>query len=257
MNSGKLIVLLLVAVALIGGGWYVYQQQNPPKKTGTDDKGLKVGDVLLSRLETMVDAVANIEYANGDGKLILAKKGESQWELASSGGYPADESKVTKLIYDLLDLKVGSRLTSKSDKYAKFGLDSNPASEGSLRILDSDGKVIVALHRGNEREASADAAMGGGGSGRYIKRHDDPFVYLVDESLYSLNTTMTGWVETEICSIETNIIQAISIDHDSTETFSVDWAMGAPKLDEVTSGMQPKLSEFGGFARCVKWFEID
>ena len=240
MNSGKLIALLVVAAALIGGGWYVYKQQNSAKPAVEETGGLNVGDTLLSKLETMVDGIARIEYAQGDESLALVKKGESEWVVDSSGGYPADASKVSKLVYDLLDLKVGNRLTKKKEKYAKFGLDSDPAVEGSLKILDSSGEVIVALHRGNQREASGS----GRGGGRFLLRNGDANVYLVDENLYSLNATLTSWVETEFCKVDTDAIQQVTINHGSTETFSADWSSGAPKIDSLTAGMKQKDYEY-------------
>ncbi|MBN1517743.1 DUF4340 domain-containing protein [Candidatus Sumerlaeota bacterium] len=227
--------LFVVAAILVGAAVYLHNQAyqpSAPAASGKQGNGLQRGDTLLKTLSGKMDQLHAVEYIRNDKSIRLEKTEDGVWVVASSDNYPANEAKLQKLFVGLAEIKVADRLTDKSERYAKFGVEGDAGKDGVISLLDASGGVVERVIRGDERKASEDVNQRI--SGRYMRHGDDPYVYLVEENLFWLNDDITQWVEMSICEIHSDDIVSVAVDHGSTESFTVEW--GEDGIPELTGG---------------------
>ena len=241
MKTEKLIVLIIIAAVLCVGAVMVYQSRNTASRVKKIE-GASAGDMLLPELKNSVEAVARIEIIDDEGSLIIARSDDNEWILENRDNYPVDSTKINKLFVDLTDIRIGDRLTDKKEKYENFGLAGERGSAGTIIIRNKSGREIVSLLIGEERkpqESNPDMMMGPGG--QFFLRGNDPAVYLASAALYWINPRTSSWVNTNVMSLSSNDIMTVSVDHNSTETFTMSWKDGKPVMTDLESGMELKM----------------
>jgi hypothetical protein len=121
-------------------------------------------------LAKMTDLIGmdSVRFAQKDKELVLVKDKDSVWRLGSETGFPADASKVSRLVDDLTRNEVQMLVSSAKEPASEFGL-SEP-TEITLRKGTSD---LVRIRIGGRRDRG----------GQYISFANDPKVYLISLSL--------------------------------------------------------------------------
>ena len=131
-------------------------------------------------------AVAAVEI----GEKLKLVAGAVGWEIATSGGYPADVSKIREQVLKLQELKVGQ---------VARGRDLGEKTLVALK--DAAGKTLASVALGDKHVAQpkGEMAMYGGGypDGRYVSFRDQ--TVLVNDALSAFDGDLKSWVETKIC----------------------------------------------------------
>ena len=147
LSSRGLGALLVAGVALIALALWV-SSRTPSE--GEADANAPV----LPGLEHDVNAITRVELAKGDGTHATLEKRATDWIVAERG-YPADSSRVRKLLLDLASLKVLEQKTSDPASYSEIGVEdvASPKATGTRIDLVQPGKttsLIVGKLSGNE-----------------------------------------------------------------------------------------------------------
>jgi len=136
LSSRGLTALLVAGAFLIAIALWV-SSRNPSAGTAGANQP------VLPGLEHDVNAITQVKLTKGDGSHATLEKRASNWIVAERG-YPADSSRVRKLLLNLVSLKVLEDKTSDPANYADIGVEDVSSSKASgIRIdLVEAGKTV-------------------------------------------------------------------------------------------------------------------
>lgn len=166
MTSRRLLILALVAIVAIGAGvWLAGRQGSTGSSAGSG--------ALYPELKGQLNSVSAVNiYKAGDARVVELKKQGESWTVSERDNYPADESKVRKLLVEIADAKVYEQKTSNPAEYPKLGVeDTTGKGATSLRIELAGTPKPVNLIVGKQ---------GVGARSNYVRRAGEPNSWLVD-----------------------------------------------------------------------------
>lgn len=136
LSSRGLGALLLAGAVLIGVALWV-SSRNPSAGAAGADRP------VLPGLEHDLNAIDQVKLVKGDGTHATLEKRATNWIVAERG-YPADSSRVRKLLLDLASLKVLEEKTSDPASYAEIGVEdvTSPKASGTRIDLVEPGKTV-------------------------------------------------------------------------------------------------------------------
>ena len=288
----KALTKLLIALVVIGGIAAIVHfigkgggisQQNPTtaKKKVFDDFPL--------------NDVAGIVLKAKEGSINLVK-GKKSWEVAERDNFPAKTATVSGLLKDIWDLKIVQPQQVGRSQYGRVGLldpaDKTAGENESASVLtffDKDKKELGSLWLGKVYEKSENRPnpFGGGmamsDAGRYVKRGDSNFVYLVGETFKDVTTEASEWLNDDFFKVEK--IKSIAIksenaaddwklvredengdfafankkqgelDLDSTKTSSMKSAFANPSMEDVFTSEDAKENKTDKTSFAIETFE--
>ncbi len=192
MTSKKLAMLAGAAVVLVGLA-FLSGQRNAVKTPAAH------GKKLFPQLD--VSQVATIEITKPSGDTLTLTSSDAGWTVSALHGYPADLVKIRENVLKLAELKAGQEAPGRSM--------ANPTT---IRLKDAAGKTLAELALGDQyMRKSGDMGFGSYPDGRYVTVEGRNAVYLVDDTLTSLDGDVTDWVDMQIPSPSGSTIQAIEI----------------------------------------------
>ncbi|HYK26206.1 MAG TPA: DUF4340 domain-containing protein [Steroidobacteraceae bacterium] len=136
LSSRGLTALLAAGATLIAIALWVSSRNPSPSVGGANQP-------VLPGLEHDVNAITQVKLAKGDGSSATLEKRASDW-LVAERGYPADSSRVRKLLLNLADLKVLEQKTSDPANYPDIGVEdvTSPKASGTRIDLVETGKTV-------------------------------------------------------------------------------------------------------------------
>ncbi len=127
MSPRRVAALLLAAVVLIVFAIWVASQRHLERST-------QAGDLVLSGLEAALNSVTRVEVKKGDGTHATIERQGNRW-LVAERAWPADFSKVRKLLLDLGSLNVVEEKTRLPANYPRLGVeDVNSAKATGTQV---------------------------------------------------------------------------------------------------------------------------
>ncbi|MGH8259891.1 MAG: hypothetical protein ACREUG_09390, partial [Steroidobacteraceae bacterium] len=125
LSSRRLIALLAAGVAIIAIALWVTSRN--PSSVAAD-----AGQPVLPGLESSVNAITQVKLIKGDGTHATLEKRAADWIVAERG-FPADSSRVRKLLLELASLKVVEEKTSDPARYGEIGVEdvTSPKADGT------------------------------------------------------------------------------------------------------------------------------
>lgn len=229
MNSRKLLILSVGALVVIAAGLWLASAQFSTRS----------GDsyaALYPALEQQLDSITAIHlFKPGDTRAVELARKDSGWTVTERAGYPADQSKLHKLLLGISDAKLYEEKTSNPDNYASLGVEdvSSPDASG-VRIELVGTKEPVDLIVGKPA---------GSAKSQYVRRAGEPQSWLIDASI-DTSIAPEAWVRKEIIDISANRIQSASVRADGGKDYAAaknsrtdaDFAVeGLPKGKEISS----------------------
>lgn len=193
---------LLVVLALAG---YFATQNSGDVSRGREGESL-LGDADIS-------AAARIVVSKGKEKVTLVNSDDG-WLVRESADFEADQAKVKGSIFQLLDDKLGFRVTAKPEKLAALGLslpeeDDAAADSTVFTVFDSADKELYQLILGNSRDTGPSGGRSGRG-GRYVRVRGEPEAYLSSIAM-NLETKPEDWLNRDIAKFDESAVKAIRI----------------------------------------------
>jgi hypothetical protein len=126
MTGRRVAWLLAAAVALIAVAIWLSSQRHL-------ERDMTTGALVLPGLRQNVNAITTVSLRKGDSTHATLSRQEAGWAVAERG-WPADRSKVRKLLLDLGALNVVEEKTRLAANYPALGVEdvSSPKASGTL-----------------------------------------------------------------------------------------------------------------------------
>ena len=234
MSQTRLLALVLAAVLAVAGGWYFGTATQPVQHASIDN-----GKLMFPDLTAKLKDARRIEITSkGNVTAIELKNGV--WGVADRGGYPVQDTRLRGLLTALTELRLAEPRTTDPAEYARLGLeDPTQDTKGTanlLRVLDGDGKPIVALIVGHRRTRT----QGDVPEEVYVRRPDDPQSWLAEGSVQA-DADPQSWLDRNVINISPAVISKIvSTRNDATIEFMRD----GDKLKVTQPAEYPKLEDY-------------
>jgi hypothetical protein len=203
---GKTLTILLITLAVVAGaGVLLLRSKSSAPLDGT------IGAPLFQNLP--VNDIAAIQMKSAQTSAALARK-DNQWVVEDRHDYPADFSRLTEMIRQLKDLKVGRRFEASEETLKRLGLKdpADPSAgeeERALRVLlkDKDGTVLADIRLGKPRISGAERQFP---DGQYVRMGEDPTVSLVDRALNAYSAEPTSWLDRKLAEAPAGEVRKLS-----------------------------------------------
>jgi hypothetical protein len=142
MSRRRFVTLLIAAVVVLCGALYLGSRRNGSEQSPE-------GTAFLPGLATQLGTVSEVDLRKGSPTpAVTLQRAGDHWTLAQRADYPADASKVRKLLLALADAKIVEEKTSDPANFAVIGVN-DPAQPGAagtdITVTAKDGKhgIIV------------------------------------------------------------------------------------------------------------------
>jgi uncharacterized protein DUF4340 len=220
MSRQRFIAIVIAALLAISGALYLSTQRNLPRDSS--------GAALLPYLASELNTVTAVELRKGGAAptLTVHQQG-SRWTVAQRGDYPADVSKLRKLLLALSDARIVEEKTSNPASYPVIGVD-DPGTPGStgveVSLVARDGKHAVIIGKPV-------------GAGNFARRAGEKTSYSVEPAI-SFEAEPRYWIESKLLDIAAADIQSIAVKPAAGPAYSVHRAAagGNFELDGVPPG---------------------
>lgn len=193
MSRQRFIVLLIAALLAISGALYLSTQRNLARDTH--------GMPLLPSLASELNSVTELSVRKGSSTPVVTihRQGE-RWTVAQRANFPADVSKLRKLLLALSDAKIREEKTSNPASYSIIGVE-DPALPGAagaqIEVLAHDGKHAVIVGKPV-------------GEGSFVRRAGESASYIVEPAI-SVETEPRYWIDTRLLDLPADKIQSIEV----------------------------------------------
>jgi hypothetical protein len=220
MSRQTFVALIVAAVLAISAALYLNAQRNLPRDVH--------GTALLPSLAGELDSVTALSVRRGSATPTLTVHQQGgHWTVAERGDYPADVSKIRKLLLSLSDAKVIEQKTSNPANFPVIGVD-DPAAPGAtgveISVVARDGKHAVIVGKPV-------------GEGNFARRSGESSSYSVEPGI-SLEVEPRYWIDSRLLDVAAAGIQSIGVKPAAGPAYTVHRAAagGNFALDGVPPG---------------------
>lgn len=203
MSRQRLIALMIAALVAISGALYLSTQRNLPRDVH--------GTPLWPSLAGELDTVTSLSVLKGGATpTVTVQKQGDQWTVAQRANYPADVTKLRKLLLALSDAKIREEKTSNPANYSIIGVE-DPGKAGAtgaqidLTAKDGTHGVIVG------KTVS---------EGNFVRRAGENTSYVVEPGI-SFESEPRYWIDTRLLDISSDKIQSIEFKPATGTPYSV------------------------------------
>jgi hypothetical protein len=219
MSRQRFIALAVAAVLAILGALYLSAQRNLQRDLH--------GAALLPTLAGELDTVTTLSVRRGSAvPTVTVHEQGGRWSVAERGDYPADVSKLRKLLLALSDAKIVEQKTSNPASFPIIGVE-DPASPGAtgaeITLVARDGKHAVIVGKPV-------------GQGNFARRAGENTSYSVEPGI-SVETEPRYWIESQLFDIAAADIQSVEIKPAAGPSYTVHRAAAGGNF--VLDGVPP------------------
>jgi hypothetical protein len=191
MSRQRFIALLIAALVAISAAVYFSAQRNVAREVH--------GQSLLPSLASELNTVTSLSVLKGSAtpSVTVHKQGE-QWTVAERANYPADVSKLRRLLLSLSDAKIREEKTSDPAKYSIIGVEdpTKPGATGAqIEVVAKGGKSDLIVGKTVEQ-------------GNFVRRVGEKSSYIVEPGI-SFEAEPRYWIDTHLLDISADKIQSI------------------------------------------------
>ena len=212
----KLKTLIIVVALLAVVSVAVHFLTQPAKQAPAD---VRVGQPLIAR--AAVEQVHTVRLSE-NGKTVTLNKGEGNtWRIAEYYDFPADFTKLSRLISDLTSAKLERLVTQNPERIAALEF-----KDTGIAFSDSAGKETWSLKLGKYAESG----------GRFVRFGDENKAFLTRVNTY-LDVEPKNWADTNLLALKPDEIAAVELSFPEGGKTVV--ATRARKEDTFTSSAAP------------------
>ncbi len=213
MKFDKFVIVALL-ILIFGGGAFLYSQQESEKHADQ-----QAGHVFSNALVQRINEVAALKIASKETEVNLIFVGD-QWVLQEKANYPADFSKVKKLIVGISDFKTIEAKTTEPEKYGRLGVqdvgESGDIDSSRIDFMSKAGNIIESVLIGKNKEAR----VAGASSALYVRKAAEAKSWLVSGDVH-LPSNVLDWLDNSIVDIKPAEIQAVTIKNSDDTQLSI------------------------------------
>jgi hypothetical protein len=192
MNRGRFTMLAVAALIVLAAALYLGSRRNAggPSAEGT---------VFLPQLATALGTVSEIDLQKGTPApgVTLHRAGDA-WTVGQRADYPADASKVRKLLLSLADAKIVEEKTSNPANFAIIGVEdpANPKAAGTqITLIAKDGKHSVIVGKPV-------------GEGNFARRGGEDKSFTVEPGI-TADVEPRTWIDARLLDVPITQIQSV------------------------------------------------
>ncbi|MGB6310662.1 MAG: DUF4340 domain-containing protein, partial [Steroidobacteraceae bacterium] len=193
MSRQRFTALLVAAVLAISGALYLSGRRNARHEAP--------GTALLPSLAGELNTVTSLSVRRGSATpTVTVHEKDGRWTIAERADYPADVSKLSRLLQSLSDAKIVEQKTSNRTSYAIIGVEDPglPGAAGAeIGITARDGKHEVIIGKPI-------------GEGNFARRSGEAASYTVEPAI-SFETEPRYWIDSKLIDIPAASIESITI----------------------------------------------
>jgi Domain of unknown function (DUF4340) len=191
MNRRRFVWILAAAVVAICAALYLASERN----LQPDTRGAALLPALGAELDTVTEI--GIRKGNTTPSVTVHRMGD-KWTVLQRADYPADLSKVHRLLLALSDARIVEEKTSDPANYATIGVEdlAGPSASGAEVTLSAkDGKHAVIVGKPI-------------GEGNFARRAGEAKSYSIAPSI-SVDAEPKAWIDSRLIDIPVASIQSI------------------------------------------------
>lgn len=192
MSRGRFTGLLIAALVVLAAALYLGSRRNAGEPSVE-------GKPFLPQVATALGGVTQIDLQKGAATpaVTLHRVGE-QWSVAQRGDYPADASKIHKLLLSLADAKIVEEKTSNPENFAAIGVDdpASPTAAGTqITLLTKDGKHTVIVGKPI-------------GEGNFARRGGENRTFTIQPGI-TADVEPKAWIDSRLLDVPVAQIQSV------------------------------------------------
>ena len=192
MSRGRFTGLLLAALIVLAGALYLGSRRNAGEPSAE-------GKVFLPQIASALGTVSEIDLQKGAATpAVTLHRAGDQWSVAQRGDYPADASRVRKLLLSLADAKIVEEKTSNPANFPLIGVDdpASPTAAGTLITLTTkDGKYSVIVGKPI-------------GEGNFARRGGENRTFTVQPGI-TAEVEPKAWIDPHLLDVPATQIQSV------------------------------------------------
>ncbi len=229
MNNRSLLILIILLVALAGMAGVASMM-----KRGTSSNN----ELLLPALADSLNDVQRITISRaGRATVATLVKGDNQWVVAESNGYPADISRIRRNLIELSKARIIEQKTALPEYHSRLGVEdiNLPDAAGSLLEIKSEDETFAII---------IGQTGVGGGSMAYSRFPDDNQSFMISADL-DLGSDTTDWLNQEIMDISSGRIFAVTVARPDGEIFRIEKSSQEAtdfELVDIPDGRSPDIA---------------
>ena len=190
----QLLPLTFLLIMVAAAGYFLILDSKP----ASVEKGL-----LFADLAQQANDITQIRISNHQGVLLEASLQENMWiakDLQQHSNYPLEQSNLTQLVQSLMQARLYQAKTSKSENYARLGLQAIEAQDSQATLVE------LTANEHNWAALVGDTASTGGS---YIRLPEQAQTWLLDQNVL-LPLDANAWLRPAILDLEREEIAKIS-----------------------------------------------
>jgi hypothetical protein len=193
MSRQQLIALAVAALLALSAALYFSTQRNAAREVH--------GVPILPSLSSELNTVTSLSVLKGSPtpSVTVHKQGE-QWTVAERANYPADVTKLRKLLLSLSDAKILEEKTANPANYSIIGVEdpTKPGATGAqIELIGKEGKHDLIVGKPVEQ-------------GNFVRRVGEKSSYIVEPGI-SFEAEPRYWIDTHLLDISADQIQSIQL----------------------------------------------
>jgi hypothetical protein len=191
---------------------------------------------MFPGLANQLANVTKVEIAHQGTNLVIEKRPDGQWGVASMHDYPVQDTKLRGLLTGLTELTLGEPRTSDPAEYPRLGVEDpndKTATSNLLTLVDAGGKPIASVILGHRRVRS----QGDGAEETYVRRPNEAQSWIARGSVEA-DADPNLWLDRNILNISHDKIASVDVnDHALTfgkvdGKFALTQPADHPKLED-------------------------
>lgn len=208
MNKNHLIILITVTLILAAVATTFVGQKEEKKQSSTPSS------YHLPELRSNINNITHITVQDNSASTSLELK-DGVWVTKNKHDYPADFSKIRRLLIDLSELKTIESKTAKKEKYHLLGVQA-PEDQGTtsklVKLGNQDNSYELSLIIGNSKFS--------GKPGLYVRKLEEELSWLV-EGRVNITTQTKDWLSKQVLDISADRIDHITITQPNDDVVSI------------------------------------
>jgi Domain of unknown function (DUF4340) len=225
MSRQRFMALSIAALLAISGALYLSSQRNLPRDSH--------GALLLPTLASELNTVTALSVRRGSATpTVTVHQQAGKWTVAERADYPADVTKLRKLLLALSDAKIVEEKTSNPASFPVIGVE-DPGSAGA-----TGAEISVVAHDGTHGVIVGKPV----GEGNFARRSGENTSYSVEPGI-SFEAEPRYWIDSRLIDVKAADIQSIEIKPAAGPSYTVHRAAAvgaaattAPGADFVLDG---------------------
>ncbi|MFO7900074.1 MAG: Gldg family protein [Planctomycetota bacterium] len=209
------------------------------------EKSFVRGTPLVQGLDTQdVHTIAIVEKEH---TVTLNRTGEGRFVVAEKDDYPADESKINRLIVrDILDITCETVASRNPELHEQFGVTDGHDDAVKISFLDENGEPIIGFIRGKSSDQG----------GVYVRLLGEDVVYRTETGFWP-DTRPIDYIDTSVTDVGKKYIERVRVEIADAEPYVIERDKDNDvRLQAIPEGMRAKEYEPGNVFEALTSLEF-